>query len=326
MEQPTSLMQIQNLSVILEENFSPVARVRTLSQGIQLNNRLVQYEAVVGDKGCLACGNCVDGCPVVREKLRFEFRQNRRTSMSLEDIVGEECRRCYRCVRGCPQVNPEAKEYVTGFRRAEKFIHASLATLIFTLMITGIFLYHYKPLIPELHAMFYGGIHRIAGVLLIILPLVYLFVDKQSFQRLLRNSWSFGLADKEWLTQCKAWLRHPLRDALPAWTEFNPYHKAWICYLCVVVPLLALTGLGCFLGESIMGSRVYAVFSGVHAFVALCTDLLIILHLYFKLLRFLCRNVADMYRYWRKNRDFHYPFLYAKKEAEAAPQTHGGHH
>ena len=327
MEQPDHhQLREQNMSLILDENFSPVARIRLFSRGVHLNTRLVEYEKVTRDKGCLACGNCVDSCPVVREKTRFEFRQNKRTSMSLENIVGEECRRCYRCVRGCPQVDIETKEYATGFRRAEKFIHATLATLIFTLMISGIFLFHYKPLIPELHALLYGAVHRVAGVLLIILPLVYLGVDKRNFRRLLRNSWNFGPADKEWLAQCATWLRHPFRDALPAWTEFNPYHKAWVCYLCVALPVLAVTGLGNFLGESFLGANAYAVISGLHSLVALCTDILIILHLYFKLLRFLSRNMADMYRAWRMKGNFHYPYLYAKTEAEITPQAHGAHH
>ncbi len=314
------------MSLILDENFSPVARMRLFSRGVQLNTRLAHYEEVTRDKGCLACGNCTDACPVVREKLRFEFRQNRRTSMSLENIVGEECRRCYRCVRACPQVSADTKEYATGFRRAEKFIHATLVTLIFTLMITGIFLYHYKSVIAEPHVLLYGGIHRLAGVLLIILPLVSLRVDKKHFGRLLRNSWSFDSTDKEWLAQFKTWLRHPFRDVLPAWTEFNPYHKAWVCYLCLALPVLAVTGLGKFLGEAPLGAGVHDVINGLHTLVALCTDLLIVLHIYFKLLRFLSRNVADMYTAWRKNGNLHYPFLYASKEAETTVQTPEGHH
>jgi ferredoxin len=322
MEELERLKQSKNLTVILDENFSPVGRMRLFSQGVRPNNRLVHYEETVGDRGCLTCGNCVDACPVVREKERFEFRSNRRTSMSLENIVEEECRRCYRCVRACPQVTPGVKEYATGFRRAEKFVHASLATLIFTLMVTGIFLYHYKMHIPELHAGFYGVIHKLAGILLIILPAVYYLVDKNHFRRLLDGAWKKPLGNGAWFGQLKTFLRHPFRDALPAWTEFNPYHKFWIRYLCCALPILALTGIGNFLGEAALGKSLYGVCGGLHSLVALCTDLLILLHLYLKLLRFLCRNIGDMFRNWRGRGDFHYPFLYVGKEVAS---TQGGH-
>jgi len=58
----------RNLERILDENNCPVARMRLFSQGVQTNNRVVMYEPVTGDKGCIACGNCVDACPVVQGK------------------------------------------------------------------------------------------------------------------------------------------------------------------------------------------------------------------------------------------------------------------
>ena len=122
-----SFFRSRNLERILDGNNCPVARMRLFSQGIQTNNRIFLYESITGDKGCLACGNCIDACPVVREKKRFVFTQNQRTSMALENIVNEECRRCYACVRACPQVSKPTKEFVMGFRRVEKFIHAFTA-------------------------------------------------------------------------------------------------------------------------------------------------------------------------------------------------------
>ncbi|MDR1776988.1 MAG: cytochrome b/b6 domain-containing protein [Desulfovibrio sp.] len=321
MEQPERLGQSKSLSLILDENFSPVARMRLFSEGVRPNNRLVCYAAAAGDRGCLTCGNCIDACPVVREKQRFEFRSNWRTSMALENIVGEECRRCYRCVRACPQVTPDVKEYVTGFRRAEKFVHAVLATMIFTLMTTGIFLYHYKADIPVPHAVFYGILHRLAAVFLILVPLIYWKVDKEHFRRLIKNAWRSDSGDAEWLKQFATFLRHPFRDTLPSWTEFNVYHKWWIRYLCVALPILVLTGLCNFFSFG----TISVIAAGIHSLVALCTDLLILLHLYFKLLRWLSRNIADMLTSWRKNGNFHYPFLYASKEAESV-QAHAAHH
>ena len=81
--------------LILDLNQTPVARMRLFSDGINANTRLFLHDTAIGDRACLACGNCVDACPVVRDKQRFVFLQNQRTSMALENIVGTECRRCY---------------------------------------------------------------------------------------------------------------------------------------------------------------------------------------------------------------------------------------
>ena len=79
--------------LILDLNQTPVARMRLFSDGINQNTRLFLHETAIGDRACLACGNCVDACPVVKDKQRFVFIQNQRTSMALENIVDTECRR-----------------------------------------------------------------------------------------------------------------------------------------------------------------------------------------------------------------------------------------
>lgn len=316
MNQPAKFIKSKLLSDILGENFSPVARMRLFSRGVQPNNRLSRYGLAAADKGCLACGNCIDACPVVREKERFQWQQNKRTSMALEAIVGDDCRRCYRCVRSCPQVSKDTKEYVFGFRRTEKFIHVLLAGSIFTLMATGIFLYHYRADIPTFDAGLLGWLHTLAGVLLMLVPILYWKMANGQFRRLLKNSWQWNReADKAWWEEFKAFLRHPVGKVLPHWREFNPYHKFWVCYLCVAIPLLAVTGIINFFSPTMPGEGGWAVFYAIHSLVALCTDLLIITHLYFKLLRFLIRTTADMYKSWKKTSTFHYPFIYDQKKS-----------
>ncbi len=316
---PKEFAQNKALSIMLSENFSPVGRMRLMGSGLQPNNRLAGFGAdgkgnSVSDKGCLACGNCIDNCPVVREKERFEFRQNRRTSMSLEAIVGDDCRRCYRCVKACPQVSKEVKEYVWGFRRTEKFIHATMATAIFTLMCTGIFLYHYREFIPQWQSSFIGGFHALAGLLLGLVPLLFWLLARDVMKRTLKKAWHFEASDKEWLLKLKDFLRHPVGKTLPEWREFNPYHKFWICWLSVVIPVLFVTGVCNFLGEGVLGHGFYTFMYGVHALAALGTDLLVLTHLYFKLLRWIIRMLCDMWQAFRKTKKFDYPFLYSNTQ------------
>ena len=100
---------------ILKTKEPPVARFRLLSKGMEPYHRLYIRDAesdVVGDKACLACGNCIDSCPVLRrDPQRFE-QTEQRTSFALEACVGEDCEQCYSCVLACPQVDTAYKDYI----------------------------------------------------------------------------------------------------------------------------------------------------------------------------------------------------------------------
>ncbi len=100
---------------ILKTKEPPVARFRLLSKGMEPCHRLYIEDDncdITGDKGCLACGNCVDSCPVLRrDPSRFD-KTEQRTSFALESCVGEDCEQCYSCVLACPQVDTAYKDYI----------------------------------------------------------------------------------------------------------------------------------------------------------------------------------------------------------------------
>jgi ferredoxin len=100
---------------ILDTREPPVARCRLLSKGLEPYHRLstIGLEAA-GDKGCLACGNCTDSCPVLRREPDRFSKTDQRTSMALEAIVGEDCEQCYSCVLSCPQVDTDIKDYIVN--------------------------------------------------------------------------------------------------------------------------------------------------------------------------------------------------------------------
>jgi len=310
MKQLNTLSESKNLTRILDENNCPVARMRLFSQGIPTNNRIVMYEPITGDKGCLTCGNCIDACPVVREKQRFVFLQNQRTSMALENIVGPECRRCYACVKACPQVSQSTKEFVLGFRRGEKFVHAYMAILIVFLAASGIFMFHFKEVIPEWQQLALKLAHAFAGLLLLLAPLAYFLLDRSHMKRALKNVFRFGREDFAWLGNFGKYLKSPGRQPLPSWTEFNTYHKLWFSYLLVILPVLGLTGSINLFAEAAVGPIIYGFSFWIHTVFALFTDVLVLTHIYFKLLRHIFRNVSDMRQCFQQSGTLHYPFLY----------------
>ncbi|GAB6146669.1 hypothetical protein JCM12294_41100 [Desulfocicer niacini] len=228
--------------------------------------------------------------------------------MSLENFVGDECRRCYACVNACPQVGKATKVYIAGFRRAERIVHASMATLIFLLATTGIFMFHYKTVIPEWQQVLLKYFHSGAGILLLTIPFIFFFLDRAHFKRAVVNSFSFGAWDLAWLKKFWAYLKNPGGNPLPDWREFNTYHKFWFVYLFCMIPVLGISGL--FNLASVDGT----CFSfSIHAFFALTLDILVLTHLYFKLMRRIFRDISDAKRHLLKKGNLHYPFMYDPK-------------
>lgn len=100
---------------ILNTKEPPVARFRLLSKGMEPYHRLYIRDLdsdVTGDKACLACGNCIDSCPVLRKRPELFEQTEQRTSFALEACVGDECEQCYSCVLACPQVDTAYKDYI----------------------------------------------------------------------------------------------------------------------------------------------------------------------------------------------------------------------
>ncbi|MHC4663373.1 MAG: 4Fe-4S dicluster domain-containing protein [Planctomycetota bacterium] len=101
------------LDEVLKRAYPPVAVCRLLSGGVEPYHRLDTKDIdITGDQACIACGACVDSCPVLRrEPERFE-QTDARTSFALETMVDEDCEKCYSCVLSCPQVGLYIKDIV----------------------------------------------------------------------------------------------------------------------------------------------------------------------------------------------------------------------
>lgn len=115
---------VKEVEAVLHEILStaspPVARCRLLSSGFSPTHTLDITEDLAGIKACLGCGNCIDICPVLAREPRRRERTEQRTSMALENLVGEDCDRCYACVLVCPQVDTTIKHYIVNRRMIEE--------------------------------------------------------------------------------------------------------------------------------------------------------------------------------------------------------------
>jgi len=104
------------LNELLNIQLPPVAKCRLLSSGFSPGHTLHITEDLSGIKACLACGNCIDVCPVLAREPRRRDQTEQRTSMALETLVGEDCDKCFACVLACPQVDTTIKHYIVNRR------------------------------------------------------------------------------------------------------------------------------------------------------------------------------------------------------------------
>lgn len=291
-------------SYLLDEAWSPVARFRLLSRGVNDNARLMNTEQVNGDRACIACGNCVDACPVVRQNVGMVFTQNQRTSMALENFVQEECRRCYRCVCSCPQVEKGLKEYAAGFRRVEKIVHFLAAFTIIALAATGITRSHYGQSLGGLESEVLKYIHRVLGLLSLVIPVLYYKLDIRHFRRTVKRLFSWGEADVEWLKNILGHLRSKKEHEQIYRYEFNPMQKVWYLFIMSFFPLLYLSGLITMaMGKSVdhAGLANPKVF---HMAFALSFDIMLFVHVYIKFIREWVKTGYRLFKNYQETRAF----------------------
>jgi cytochrome b subunit of formate dehydrogenase len=293
-----------------------VARTRLLSGGLNCNNRLEKGSHVTGDQACLACGNCVDACPVVAENQRFVFVQNLRTSMSLENFVGEACRRCYRCINACPQVDKELKEYASAYRRGEKIIHFIFSAGVILMAASGITMSHYKGLIPTSDFTMLSWIHKITGMLLLIVPVIYFLMDRRHLKRSIHRIFSWRKKDIQWIGALFRHIGNHRENQMPLKVQFNAGQKLWYLYsFFIIFAVMSTTGIIQWLGPG-KGAFAYPLYDFavmIHLIFAFVTDCLILVHVYLKYLRKWMINVYEIVVSLKRNKHLIYPFLHKDK-------------
>jgi len=264
---------------VLDTVHPPVARFRLMSLGMSPALRTESFQDVVGDKGCLSCGNCVDACPVMARQFGPIVIPNMRTSMALEHLVADQCQRCFACIRACPQTDRGLKEFALAYRRGEKITHALLASVFLTLSLSGIALFHFREAWPEAVIRLLGLVHRIAGPALLLSLFVYFWLDRLHFGRRLRQIGTWGRDDLEWLGQWWRAVRTRGRVPFPTFGETHPGRKAWQLCLGAALLVFAVTGVPLWVGEDVLGKTRIQAITWVHSRTAMAMDVWVAIHL-----------------------------------------------
>ncbi|MDR1701254.1 MAG: cytochrome b/b6 domain-containing protein [Sporomusaceae bacterium] len=282
------------LSNILDTPESPVGKMRLLSGGISPNNLLESENNLEGQKACLACGNCVDTCPVILRELDcVEFQPNR-NSLYLETVVAASCLRCYQCIQACPQVDRGIKLTAARHRVTERILHWWLGIAYLLTSASGIALNHFRDEWSSLFLLLVSSAHKTGAVMWLLVPVLFLLYDSTHFSRTLKAVVSWNSKDFAWW---QAFLKSVFTQAKrPFEGEYNSGQKTWYLVLLGTMLVLGVTGFMRWLGEGSMTETDLNLITYIHIAAALVIDISFAYHFGRKLLMRAYRRGRHIFR------------------------------
>lgn len=261
---------------VLDTGRSPVSRFRMFSGGISTNHLLENAGDIIGQKACLACGNCIDVCPVVLREADQVDLQVHRTSLHLETIVEDSCLRCYSCIKVCPQVDRPLKLLAAKHRITEKFVHWWMVLAYFFTAVTGILLNHFRSDWSDFFIALDSITHKSGAVMWLLTPFLFYYFDKYHFKRTLKAISSLGQKDWVWWKErFQFWFGQGKR---PFEGEYNSGQKIWYFVVLGTMLVLAVTGVIRWLGESSLPASTMRILIGSHEMAALVIDISFVYH------------------------------------------------
>lgn len=261
---------------ILDTAFSPVAKMRLLSGGMAPNNLLMCSNEAAGQKACIACGNCIDACPVVLREVDKVEMQTDRNSLHLEEIVGESCIRCYRCVRACPQVDRPIKMVATKNRIYETIFHWWLAIAYLLTAASGILLNHFREDWTGLFLNLGSAVHKIGAIMWLLSPVLFYIFDRKNFRRMGKAIVSFNGKDWGWWKErFKFWFAKGKRNFEG---EYNSGQKIWYFVIFGTMLVLGVTGIIRWIWEPVLPEQTLNIMILIHIIAAYCIDISFIYH------------------------------------------------
>lgn len=256
---------------LLDTAWSPVAKMRLLSGGISPNNLLDGGDEIVGQKACIACGNCVDACPVVLRELDCVQSQTNRNSLYLETIVDDKCLRCYQCIQACPQVDRAIKLTATRHRITERIAHWWLGIAYVITAISGILIYHSRNDWSQMFTFEVSAVHKLGAIMWLLAPILFLLFDRYHFSRTLKAITSLGLRDVVWW---KDFIKSVFTKAKrPFEGEYNTGQKTWYIVVLGSMFVLGVSGILRWGWEDSMNLRTLKQIILIHTIAARVIDI-----------------------------------------------------
>jgi formate dehydrogenase subunit gamma len=168
---------------------------------------------------------------------------------------------------------------VEKYRKPVRVLHWIHSGAFVLLFLTGLVLF-----IPQLAFLAQDSwtrvIHRIAALIFIIVPLLYLILSPKAALRGLKQAFTWGMEDTNWLKAAPRYYFLGDESAMPAQGSMNSGQKMWWLFTVVFGIIFIVTGLVMWFAKTSAPAGVLQWMIFIHDISFIVTGAMFFLHLY----------------------------------------------
>ena len=168
---------------------------------------------------------------------------------------------------------------VERYRKPTRILHWGHAVSFLILLGSGLIIFFFPG-----SALSGNGwlriMHRVAGIVFIGLPLLYLLVSGKAALRGMKLAFRWGLDDLEWVRVAPEY--YYIRDerAMPPQGFFNTAQKVWWLMVIVLGPVIAITGVLLWIFEASAATQFYQLMLFIHSVSFIISGNMLLIHIY----------------------------------------------
>ena len=172
---------------------------------------------------------------------------------------------------------------VERYRKPTRILHWTCAGAFIILFFTGILLF-----IPGLRDWAQDGwpfvLHLVAGVILIVVPLIYIPLNWKTTLRGIRDALTWGKEDLDWLKAAPQYYYLGNEQAMPPQRYLNTFQKMWLLLVIISGPVFAISGIIMWAFQTIAPDALLQFMIFLHDIAFITTGTMLFVHIYMSVL------------------------------------------
>jgi formate dehydrogenase subunit gamma len=178
---------------------------------------------------------------------------------------------------------------IQKYSRPARIFHWVHTAAFLVLLLTGILL-----IIKPLSFLAIGGwsrlLHRVAGIIFILAPLLELLPNIGTAISAIKKAFTWGKEDLDWVTAMPGYYFLSDETALPPQDEMNTGQKLWLLSLVILSPVFVITGLLMWILRAPVAQPVFQLSVTIQDFAFVVIFLMFLIHLYLDVIHPMTRS------------------------------------
>ena len=177
---------------------------------------------------------------------------------------------------------------IERYRKPTRILHWVHLSAFVLLFLTGLTLF-----IPQLGFLAQDSwsrvIHRIAAVVFIVAPLIYIPMNWKATLRGIKDAFTWGTEDIDWLKAAPRYYMLCDEEAMPPQPHMNAGQKMWWFMVLVFGAVFVITGLIMWFGKTTLPATLLLWMVFIHDIAFITTGVMLFVHIYMSVVHPLVR-------------------------------------